>query len=68
MVAATVHAQTLGHLLSDGAVAAAHVHAQTLWDGSEEPADVGGGVVGALAELGVAARLAARRLATWRSQ
>ena len=56
------------HVLSDGAVAAAHVHVQTLWDGSEEPADVGGGAVAALAALGVAARLAARRLATWRSQ
>ena len=63
-----VAAQTLGHALSDGAVAAAHVHAQTLWDGSEEPADVGGGAVAALAALGLAARHAARRLASWRSQ
>ena len=75
VVAASVLSRSLSdgavaaaHVLSDGAVAAAHVHAQTLWDGSEEPADVGGGAVAALAALGLAARHAARRLASWRSQ
>ena len=64
VVAATV----LGRSLSDGAVAAAHVNAQTLWDGVDERAEASGGVVAALAALGLAARHAVRRLATWRSQ
>ena len=55
-------------VMSDGIVAGAHVHAQTLWDGGKEAADLGVGAVGSMAALGAAARLAARRATNWWSQ
>ena len=60
--------ERLGERVSDGAVAAAHVHAQTLWEGGDEHADLGGGVFTTVVALGAAARLAARRLTSWWSQ